>query len=615
MAKVEGFKNKITKAQEDLFKALETEKEKKNALFIKITAELAKQNKANSKLLNTYNKEYVELCKQNNVILDEFILKVNELNNTLADTVEKYNAFPNEEQELNEIQENNENKKRIITNKFKREMQDVNIKIDRIEKELKEVLEENKNTYDDDINNYKAKLLELDKRRKFDIGKIQNNTIKEYDELQVKLLKENKRSEIKLINKGIKQIRLNGLLEEKECLFRHLAEHKQAELEYFKMQYDYKVKCITLEKEYCNRVEEAKYDRSMIQFNYKKNIDSADNNASHVFNQNIQKKKVQKNKDFEDLYNALKQAYEEQYKNESEKATLENDKIKNIYRQIEELDEKQSVKLFEFNDKGLASLNKEISLFGKNIILTLSFYAQNINTIYKTYFTNLLSKEEDFVKSLIVNAINGEFLLGNNYDENVVKINEIYEAFKSKEEEIINNFNEYINNALNNLLIQVENFIDSINNINNQITNIFSEHHQNINVVLEEAKNKGIDYSNNIKSEIDIQIQDKLNKNEELYASRCAEVSAINSQIEKEYSDREMVVKATEDKQQEEYLKDYEVILKDRDSAKVVVEEKAVKDTGVALAEYEEKVKQLNDKYETLHENVEKEYKTKIGLL
>ena len=109
MAKVEGFKNKITKAQEDLFKALETEKEKKNALFIKITAELAKQNKANSKLLNTYNKEYVELCKQNNVILDEFILKVNELNNTLADTVEKYNAFPNEEQELNEIQENNEN--------------------------------------------------------------------------------------------------------------------------------------------------------------------------------------------------------------------------------------------------------------------------------------------------------------------------------------------------------------------------------------------------------------------------------------------------------------------------------------------------------------------------
>ena len=38
MAKVEGFKNKITKAQEDLFKALETEKEKKNALFIKITS-------------------------------------------------------------------------------------------------------------------------------------------------------------------------------------------------------------------------------------------------------------------------------------------------------------------------------------------------------------------------------------------------------------------------------------------------------------------------------------------------------------------------------------------------------------------------------------------------
>ena len=157
--------------------------------------------------------------------------------------------------------------------------------------------------------------------------------------------------------------------------------------------------------------------------------------------------------------------------------------------------------------------------------------------------------------------------------------------------------------------------MESINNLNEQITNIFTEYHQSINVVLEEAKNKGIDYVNNIKSELDIQIQDKLNKNEELYSSRCKEVADFNNQIEKEYSDRELVVKATEEKQQEEYLKDYEIILKERDSAKVIIEEQGVKNNNVALAEYEEKVKQLNEKYDSLHENVDKEYKTKIGLL
>ena len=234
MAKAEGFKNKITKAQEDLFKALENEKEKKNTLFTKIVAELTKQNKANVKSLNSMNKEYVELCKNNNVALNEFISKVAELNANLESLVEQYKDVPNEEQELLVIKEQAEGKKKTITNKFKREMQDVNIRIDRIEKELKEVLEEKKTNYEEEVNNFRVKLMELEKRKKFEVGKIQNNTIKEYDDLQVRLLKENKRSEIKQINKNIKQIRMNGLLEEKECWYRHLASSNLLEYSFSK---------------------------------------------------------------------------------------------------------------------------------------------------------------------------------------------------------------------------------------------------------------------------------------------------------------------------------------------------------------------------------------------
>ena len=42
MAKAEGFKNKITKAQEDLFKAIDVEKGKKKVLSEKIVLELSK---------------------------------------------------------------------------------------------------------------------------------------------------------------------------------------------------------------------------------------------------------------------------------------------------------------------------------------------------------------------------------------------------------------------------------------------------------------------------------------------------------------------------------------------------------------------------------------------
>jgi len=472
MAKAEGFKNKLTKAQEDLFKALDSEKEKKAAIFTKIVAEITKQNKANVKSLNALNKEYVELCKNNNIRLEEFIAKVNELNNVLKETTDQYNNVPNEEAELNALQEHNENKKKTITNKFKREMQDVNIKIERIEKELKEVLEETKVTYESDVQNFRLKLMDLEKRKKFEVNKIQNNTIKEYDDLQAKLLKENKRSEIKQINKNIKQIRMNGLLEEKECWHRHLAEQKQAELEYLKLHYDYKCKCIDLEKEYNNRSEDAKYDRAMIQHNYKKNIDTADNNTVHTFNQNMQKVKDQKNKDFETCYNNINQAYVDQYKYEVEKNNLETDNIKNIYVQIEALDKKQDDKLVEFNGKGLAIVTKELSLFQKNLVLTLNFYSQNINDIYKTYFKNLLSKEKDFVDGLIVNAIKGAFLNGYDYSEFITKIEGIYNAFTEQEEAMLTSFSEYLDKIIINLLIQVQAYIDNVNKLNDNIVAI-----------------------------------------------------------------------------------------------------------------------------------------------
>ncbi len=615
MAKAEVFKNKITKAQEDLFKALDTEKEKRTAIFAKIVAELAKQNKANVKSLNALNKEYVDLCKNNNLTLDEFIAKVNELNNVLQETTEQYKEVPNEEVELNTLKEHNENKKKTITNKFKREMQDVNIRIDRIEKELKEILEETKVTYESDVVAFRQKLMDLEKRKKFEVNKIQNNTIKEYDDLQAKLLKENKRSEIKQINKNIKQIRMNGLLEEKECWHRHLAEQKQAELEYLKLHYDYKCKCIELEKEYNNRIEDAKYDRAMIQHNYKKNIDIADNNVVHTFNQNMQKVKNQKNKDFETCYNNINQAYVDQYKYEVEKNNLETDNIKNIYVQIEELDKKQDAKLVELNGKGLTIVTKQLSLFQKNIVLTLNFYSQNINDIYKTYFKTLLTKEKDFVDSLVVNVVKGAFLNGNDYSEFVTKVEAVFNSFMEQEENILTSFSEYLNNALNNLLIQVQGFMDNVNKLNDQIIAIEANYHQSINAVLEEAKNKGIAFIENIKNETSNAIQNKVSENEQLFNSRCLEVKNTSDFIAKEFADREAAIKVIEDEQQATYLKDFNEIMKVRDDAKVEIEANYVKFANEYLADHEDKVLGLNEKFVGLRNGVEKEYKIKMGLL
>ena len=120
----------------------------------------------------------------------------------------------------------------------------------------------------------------------------------------------------------------------------------------------------------------------------------------------------------------------------------------------------------------------------------------------------------------------------------------------------------YLNNALNNLVLQVENYFECVSKLNEQITSIYANYHQNINVVIEEAKNKGIDFIENIKNEINTSIQNKVSSNEQLYNDRCLEVKNISESIEKEFVEREQQIKVTEEQQQAEYLKDYEQILK-----------------------------------------------------
>ena len=149
--------------------------------------------KANVKTLNSLNKEYLEQCNSNKAKLQVFIESIQDLNQELQNNLDEYQKYCEEHDELAILKEKNEQQQVASKNKFKREIQDINIKIDRIDKELKETLENRNDNFNEELTTYKSKIIEFDKRRRFEVTKIQNNTIKEYDELQKKLLQENGR--------------------------------------------------------------------------------------------------------------------------------------------------------------------------------------------------------------------------------------------------------------------------------------------------------------------------------------------------------------------------------------------------------------------------------------
>ena len=615
MAKSEGFKNKITKAQEDLFKAIETEKTKKKALSEKIVNELSKLEKANVRTLNSLNKEYTEQCKSNKEKLQIFINTIEQLNSELQTTLDEYEIYCKEHDELAILKEEQEQQLNVNRNKFKREIQDINIKIDRIEKELKEVLETRQEEFNVELTTYKSKTIEFEKRKRFEVSKIQSNTIKEYDELQKLLLQENKKSEIKSINKKIKQIRLSGLVEEKECVFRHLAEQKQFELDFAKYEYDHKCANSKIEKEYYQKIEDTKFDRSVIEFNFKKYNISSDNEVVHMFNENEKQSKLDHNAKVEDLYKLINERTLEQLAFEHEKADTEAEVTKHIYKSIEENDNKQTEKLMENAGKEMALISKDIALFQKNLNMTVTFYVSNIIMLYTNYFKNHVTKEELFVNNLLVNIVDGAFLQGNTYDEFVVQIKEIFESFRNAEEEYLESFTSYITMTLNNFIDQIESFVNTIKLLENNINEVSNKYHQSIANVLALATAKGVSHVENIKNKAKEEINAKEYDNKVLFEERTKQSFAEKEIIMKEFNQRELEIKSIRTVQEKEFKVEYASLESARDVEKQNIEANYNSKISEFTSTYDAKVKSIIARFDEENKTTDKQYKQKIGLL
>ena len=615
MAKAGEFKNKITKAQEELFKALENEQTKRNSTSSKIIQELSKANKANVKTLNSLNKEYLETCNNNKLELNNYIEKIKLINEDLLKEIDEFKESYNFDSEKEKHIARKDRACAPLRTKFKREIHDINIKINRIDQELKETLETRNNENDQENVNYKNKIIEFDKKKRHEVNKIQSNTIKEYDELQKRLLVENKRSEIKNINKQIKEIRRNGLIDEKDCIFRNLEDQKQYELEHVKYLLDYKNENIKLEKEYNIRIEETKFNKSMIEFNYKKEFDKCDNDAIHNLNEACKQLQYKHSKNKSDLYSNIYNENINQFNYERKRNDDELNVVKNIYLSIENMDNKQIDKYLELNNKELNSIENELALFEKNIVLTLNFYLQNLINSYKSYFKDLLTKEESFINNLLINTVQGDFLNGKNCDSYIPQIVSLFNVFREQEEKAVVLFEEELTNLLNNLILQVNEFVNKVKELNNKVNEQVINYNNSIRNILQIAKEEGNSFIENIINNINNEVANRENENNKLFEERKQAISLENEEIEKEFASRENEVKQQEQVLEEQYKVKYDELVKVKDDAIVLINQKYDQSYLNNQNEYDEKVKYINNKFNEEFSKLEKEYKVKIGLL
>lgn len=614
MAKAE-FKNKVTKAQEDLFKALENEKEKRHAYITKAINELNKQKKANVKNLSSLNKEYLALCQNNQVELQVFIDKVLSLNNELTTGINTFNENYNLENEKTKLIEEKDKILAPLKQKAKREGHDINTKMERIDKELNETLEDRKNAFEESEKTYRNKVLEYDRRRRIEIQKIQNNIVKECEEFQKRLIVENKRSEINKLKKAIKEIRYNGLLSEKETLLRYSDDIEAFELNHALEVFNYNKENIDLIKDYKTRYTSVKLDKLLNEQRY--------NNEFNVYEIEVNNTLAVQNKEMLEKQNGIKEIYIDkiykaninQFEKEKKINKLEQDNIVSVINNTEKHDNTQIQKFKDLNLYQFKSMENELKLYQKNLNVTLNFYLQNILSLYQSYFKDLFNKEATLLNTLLISDVSGDVFNNFDFTSSQELISNTFNLFKEMEESTINKFQEKITVLMNMLIEQVDVFVKNMSSLNTEINEEINKYHNQLIEVFKNTSSNATNYINSLQTKKQEEIINREQVNnaflEKSHNDNKQELEAINL----DYNQRVAIVNNQKNEQEVKYQEICGLIKSQITEEQSMINANYDNDLMNYQNEKLEKEESIKNKFIEERNKIEKTYKTKIGLL
>lgn len=609
------FKNKLTKAQEDLFKSLDNEKSKRKVIEVKIINEISKQNKASVRTLNSLYKEFQDNCKTTNQEINEFVTKLNAYNLELQEGVTSFKNTYSIDNEKEKLDIQKEKDLQPIKVKFKREIHDINIRIDRTYKELKEILDSRQNELVEKESEYKQKIIEFDKRKRHEVSKIQSNTIKEYDELQKKLLLENKRSEIKKINKQIKYIREDGLIKERDTIKNYIKAQVDYEMQYIKNLLDFKLETARLMKEYNLKATSSKKERSMHIYNHHLDMLAYDTEVEHNLNQVNKQIKYKHNSFKNNLINEINKTNVEKLNLSIKHNNLLLGIQSKCFNEQLSLEKSNSSKYQAVNQQELNSLINSIKLFQKNLNTTFNFYLEQITAVYNSYFQLLFSNEEIYINNIIIKSLKNEMYFGFDNKDYIEKIDKAFIDFRSLEDQFVSKFVQKIKDYCLKMSESVNEFVNNMSSLNSEIVTEIKEYHDKIESIMATLTDDAIIFvkkNNQSKNELNQMQIEEINKEK---AVLLKELEEEKVEIENEFKSLETTVFNHEENNK---------LTLENELNKIEIENK--ENETIVINDYEHHVQVANEKYNARYivikekekeeiEKIDKEYSTKIGLL
>lgn len=498
---------------------------------------------------------------------------------------------------------------------YRKELHDINQKTEKLIKDNKVQLADKQLEFDENEKAYRNKMLEYEKKMKFEIQKSKQNSSNEYGDLNQKLAITDNRHEIKNIAKNIKEIRKVAFLDEKNIRIKYADLMMEEELKYLDYVEKYDCEIDSIKNEFAKTKNDFNANKKLIELTYE-----IENNkylfGSRRASNNLHQKLITKK-------NGIVIA-------QTDKKHQTNDEINSVKRDL--LQDKRVInedmfKVLESRYDGhfplvntaynasVLSLNSDLDSVCNFINSFLENSFDVINNLYQEYVNSTINYEYETLKIFLNCKYGFTSLNGYDYNQMLEKVNKLFEEFKEDEVKSFELFKNEILKVYEALTKNVKESIEKVKEIAKVKSENIKKYHDELEKIFRDNLSASINhskeaYANEEKANLDFKNEtDKLASDDlKMCNDETTRINQEHEQINTEINNdvnayNEKIKQAKADIENERIAAQKEI----ENSSKEYIESLKNKK--------KEEILEINNKYAAKKEQILVDYKTQLELL
>lgn len=335
--------------------------------------------------------------------------------------------------------------------------------------------------FEEESNIFKNKVNDIEKRMKFEVGKIENEILTPTINVDP-----NSESQSYVNSKELREYRVKGINEIASIKQKYYKDIRDLEIKFYKLEAEYDKDNKILREEYNLQIEELKYEIIKVERSIKVLLDEYDFNCYKTVNNNeltYQTRKIEISRE----QNSKINEYIKKIKDQDSKAnTSWLTESVDVFNTISSLDNKVNKSWNEYNLDNLKDLktisNHVVESMKKTVEIFVSLFTKILNSQLKS--SSKLT--EDFLNGLIISTYKSYNFKDFNYDTFNEELRKLIVNYNNKRESNLSNFinlqKDSITNLLNQLKVISTNFdnyiseeIKTINASSNSFESLFTK--------------------------------------------------------------------------------------------------------------------------------------------